>query len=71
MKMGTRHYISRPMLHMNTSTTVRKRDLKSVKMNGLQKNARKSARRSKSATKVVKIIVKRHATYVAIKDSFY
>ena len=69
MKMGTRHCISRLMLRMNTNITVRKRDL--VKINGPPKNARKSAKRSRSATKVVKRIVRTHATNVVIKDSFY
>ena len=71
VKMGTKHCTSRLMPHMNTSTSVRKRDLKVVKMNGPPKNARKSAKRSRSATKVVKSIVRTHATNVAIKDSFY
>ena len=70
MKMGTRHCISRLMPHMNTSTTVRKRDLKIVKINGPPENARKSSAR-RNATKVVKRIVRSYATNVVIKDFFY
>ena len=72
MKMGTRHCISRLMLRMNTNITARKRDL--VKINGPPKNARKSAntpKRSRSATKVVKRIARKHAKNVVIKDFFY
>ena len=74
MKMGTRHCISRLMPHMSTNTTVRKRNL--VKINGLKRNARRSATKvmvvitNVRRTKIVKRIARTHATNVANKSSF-
>ena len=74
MKMGTRHCISRLMPHMSTSTTVRKRNL--VKINGLKRNAKRSATKvmvvitNVIRTNNVRRIVITHATNVAIENSF-